>query len=354
MEQNPHSVSNTRNTNGNGHASLALVPLSDMQQMAKIGVESNFFGIKKPTEAMALMLIAQAEGKHPATVFSQYHVIQGRPALKADAMLARFQQAGGSVQWTERTDKSCAATFAHPQGGKCDIRWTLDDAKRAGLLNGKSNWNQYPRQMLSARVVSEGVRAVFPGVLGGFYTPEEVGQFEPVAAAPVAYSRPEPQTPVLTDEADVIDVVAEKTSEQMFNEDPVTGTGNSSWSLSKPKAAPVRKKQPVAAMDEGADWQTARFIKGNSQDKTSKAGKAYKQWGVFVEIDGAEKAEWLNTIDRDLGATVDALAPGENVLLQVKVDDYGRKLGAIRTADVPTKHEQAAPAEEMADSDIPL
>jgi hypothetical protein len=343
MEQNPHSVSNTRNTNGNGHASLALVPLSDMQQMAKIGVESNFFGIKKPTEAMALMLIAQAEGKHPATVFSQYHVIQGRPALKADAMLARFQQAGGSVQWTERTDKSCAATFAHPQGGKCDIRWTLDDAKRAGLLNGKSNWNQYPRQMLSARVVSEGVRAVFPGVLGGFYTPEEVGQFEPVAAAPVTYARPEPQTPVLTDEDDVIDVVPERI--RNIAEDVVR--------LNTPDAK-LRKRQPVASMDEGADWQTARFIKGNRQDKTSKAGKGYTQWGVFVEIDGADKAEWLNTIDRDLGATVDALEAGENVLLQVKVDDYGRKLAAIRTADVPSKHEQAAPAEEMADSDIPF
>jgi hypothetical protein len=338
MEQNPQSVSNTRNTNGNGHASLALVPLSDMQQMAKIGVESNFFGIKKPTEAMALMLIAQAEGKHPATVFSQYHVIQGRPALKADAMLARFQQAGGSVQWTERTDKACAATFAHPQGGKCDIRWTLDDAKRAGLLNGKSNWNQYPRQMLSARVVSEGVRAVFPGVLGGFYTPEEVSQFEPVAAAPVSYARPEPQTPVLTDQPEVVEAEFEEVKPE-----PVRAA----------KSEPIRKKQPVAALDEGADWQTARFIKGNRQEKTSKAGKAYKQWGVFVEIDGAEKAEWLNTIDRDLGATVDALAPGENVLLQVKVDDYGRKLGAIRTADVPTKHEEKAQDAEDLD-EIPF
>lgn len=323
MESNPNSVSNTRNTNGNGHASLALVPLSDMQQMAKIGVESNFFGIKKPTEAMALMLIAQAEGKHPATVFSQYHVIQGRPALKADAMLARFQQAGGSVQWTERTDKACTATFSHPQGGGCEIRWTLDDAKRAGLLNGKSNWNQYPRQMLSARVVSEGVRAVFPGVLGGFYTPEEVGQFE--SPAPVKYARPETPAPLLTDEpheveSDVIDVVAERV---------------------EPKA-PIRKKQPVAAMDEGADWTTARFIKANRQDKTSKAGKGYTQWGVFVEIDGAEKAEWLNTINREVGETIDALENGENVLLQITVDDYGRKLGAIRTSDVPSKHEEKA------------
>ena len=121
----------------------------------------------------------------------------------------------------------------------------------------------------------------------------------------------------------------------------------------QPKA-PVRKKQPVAAMDEGADWTRARFIKGNRQDKTSKAGKAYTQWGAFVEIDGADKAEWLNTIDRDLGETVDALEAGENVLLQVKTDDYGRKLAAIRTADVPEKHEHKAPATEMADDDIPF
>jgi hypothetical protein len=334
MEQNPQSVSNTRNTNGNGHASLALVPLSDMQQMAKIGVESNFFGIKKPTEAMALMLIAQAEGKHPATVFSQYHVIQGRPALKADAMLARFQQAGGSVQWTERTDKACAATFAHPQGGKCDIRWTLDDANRAGLLSGKSNWNQYPRQMLSARVVSEGVRAVFPGVLGGFYTPEEVSQFEPVAAAPVSYARPEPQATMLTDEPEVVEAEFEEVKPE-----PV-------------KAEPIRKKQPVAAMEDGADWQTARFIKGNRQDKTSKAGKPFTKWGAFLEIDGAEKAVWANTINRDLGETIDALEQGETVLVQTKATDFGLDVVGIRTADVPTKHEEKAT--ELAEDDIPF
>jgi hypothetical protein len=161
-----------------------------------------------------------------------------------------------------------------------------------------------------------------------------------VAAAPVIYARPEPQTPVLTDEADIIDVVAERV---------------------EPKA-PIRKKQPAAAMEDGADWTTARFIKGNRQDKTSKAGKSYTAWGVFVQIDGAEKAEWLNTIDRDLGETVEALEAGENVLLQVKTDDYGRKLGAIRTADVPSKHEEKqgiyshehAKAEELADSDIPF
>ncbi len=328
MEQNPHSVSNTRNTNGNGHASLALVPLSDMQQMAKIGVESNFFGIKKPTEAMALMLIAQAEGKHPATVFSQYHVIQGRPALKADAMLARFQQAGGSVQWTERTDKACAATFAHPQGGKCDIRWTLDDAKRAGLLSGKSNWNQYPRQMLSARVVSEGVRAVFPGVLGGFYTPEEVGQFESVAAAPVTYARPEPQTPVLTDEAEVIDVVPERI--RNIAEDVVK--------LNTPDAK-LRKKQPVAASPHAADYETVTFLKASRKTGTSAKGREWTRWGALVSRNGSDV--WLNTFDEKFGAIIDEAQQGDALNVELKEGERGIDIIDLRAGDVPDKTETA-------------
>lgn len=159
------------------------IPLTEMQEMAKIGVESNFFGIKKPMEALALMLIAQSEGKHPATVFSQYHVIQGRPALKSDAMLARFQQAGGKVEWHDHTNEKVSATFIHPQGGALTVDWDMPRAKEAGLT-GKDNYKKFPRQMLRARVISEGVRAVYPGVLQGMYTPEEVGEFEAPRTAP--------------------------------------------------------------------------------------------------------------------------------------------------------------------------
>jgi hypothetical protein len=190
------------------------------------------------------------------------------------------------------------------------------------------------RAMAQTRAISRACRSAFAHVVvligGGLETtPAEEVPAEGFSDSP----RPAPaprQVPRLAEE--IIDVVAQRV---------------------EPKA-PIRKKQPAAAMEDGADWTTARFIKGNRQDKTSKAGKSYTQWGVFVEIDGAEKAEWLNTIDRDLGETVDALEAGENVLLQVKTDDYGRKLGAIRTADVPTKHEQAAPAVEMAEDDIPF
>ena len=158
-----------------------LVPYQDIEKMAKSVAASGLFGIKTRDEAIALMLVAQAEGAHPAQAARDYHVIQGRPALKADSMLARFQAAGGAVKWTSYTDNKVAGIFSHPQGGELEIEWTIDRAKAAGLT-GKQTWKQYPRQMLRARVISEGIRTVYPGVAVGVYTPEEVGDFD---AAPV-------------------------------------------------------------------------------------------------------------------------------------------------------------------------
>jgi hypothetical protein len=190
------------------------------------------------------------------------------------------------------------------------------------------------RAMCQTRAISRACRSAFAHVVvligGGLETtPAEEVPAEGFSDSP----RPTPtprQVPRLNE--DIIDVVAERV---------------------EPKA-PIRKKQPVAAMDEGADWTTARFIKGNRQDKTSKAGKPFTKWGAFLEMDGAEKAVWANTINRDLGETIDALEQGEMVLVQTKATDFGLDVVAIRTSDVPSKHQEAAPATELADSDIPF
>lgn len=154
-----------------------LVPVNDIEKMANAIAKSNFFGMKTPEQAMALMFIAQAEGRHPATAAQEYHIIQGKPALKADAMMARFQAAGGKVEWLAYTDTEVKGKFSHPQGGTVEISWTIAMANAAKLTN-KDTWKQYPRQMLRARVISEGIRTVYPGVAVGVYTPEEVQDFD--------------------------------------------------------------------------------------------------------------------------------------------------------------------------------
>lgn len=154
-----------------------LIAYNDIERIGTVIAKSKLFGMKTPEEAIALCLIAQAEGKHPATAAMEYNVIQGKPALKADAMLARFQAAGGKVAWGEYTDKRVSGVFSHPQGGSVEIVWSIEMATKLGF-HIKDNWKKFPRAMMRARCISEGVRTVYPGIAVGVYTPEEVQDFD--------------------------------------------------------------------------------------------------------------------------------------------------------------------------------
>jgi len=162
-----------------------IVSFSEMDQMAGAIAQSGLFGMKDKNSVLALMAVAQAEGLHPATAARDFHIIQGRPALKADAMLARFQNAGGKVDWKEYTDERVTGVFEHPNGGSLAVTWTLEQAGRIGLVKPGSGWQKFPRAMLRSRCISEGIRSVFPGSVTGFYSPEEVESFEDKPAAPL-------------------------------------------------------------------------------------------------------------------------------------------------------------------------
>ena len=155
----------------------AIVPFQEMQSMAEAIAASGLFGMKDKNSVLALMAVAQSEGLHPATAARDFHIIQGRPALKADAMLARFQNAGGKVDWKEYTDDKVTGVFSHPNGGELAVTWTIEQASRIGLVKPGSGWQKFPRAMLRSRCISEGIRSVFPGSVTGFYTPEETETF---------------------------------------------------------------------------------------------------------------------------------------------------------------------------------
>lgn len=178
---------------------------SDIERMADAVVKSNLFNMKTKEQAITLMLIAQAEGMHPVQAALEFDIIQNRPARKSVALLARYQNAGGKVRWTEMTDTAVTGVFIHPASPEpVSIRWTIDDAKRAGLTS-KDNWRSYPRAMLRARVISEGVRASYPGAGAvGIYTVEEVQDMPPAQPAPVLRIA----TPAQTSAAPTIDVEA--------------------------------------------------------------------------------------------------------------------------------------------------
>jgi hypothetical protein len=105
-----------------------------------------------------------------------YHVIEGRPTMRADAMVARFCRNGGDYEITKWTDKVCAIKFAWTRNGKpksFEYEFTMDDANRAKLVKSGGSWEKTPKQMLFARCVSMGLRSFVPELFAGCCLPDE-------------------------------------------------------------------------------------------------------------------------------------------------------------------------------------
>ena len=198
-----------------------LQSLDEIERVAaKLSVSGLMGKDTKPEAVFGLMLLCKCEGLDPIAAMKRYHIIEGRPSMRADAMQAEFIAHGGGVVFHVRSDDMCAATFFADRSKLDDAArkravdrfeklWLLecepDPSKRSkiileiaklsmdgeegiirtyadcelkGITEGakgtKANWKTSPRQMLTARVLTEGIRLVAPGLIAGVYTPEEV------------------------------------------------------------------------------------------------------------------------------------------------------------------------------------
>jgi hypothetical protein len=152
------------------------MPFNELERLGEYIAKSSLFGIRTKEQAIVLMAIAQAEGRHPVEAARDYDIVNNRPAKKAEAMMRDFIQAGGKVEWHSLTDELADATFTHPQTGSVRIDWDMKRAKAA--FGDKDMYKKFPRQMLRSRVVSEGVRTLWPLATSGLYVPEEVADMK--------------------------------------------------------------------------------------------------------------------------------------------------------------------------------
>lgn len=240
------------------------VTFDEMSRLAEAVAKSNLFGMKTPEQALALMAIAQAEGTHPALAARDYDIVQGRPTLKATAMLARFQNAGGVMRYIERTDARVVAEFSHPVGGKVTVDWDVERAKKAGLY-GKGTWQQYTRQMLTARVISEGIKAVFPGAASNLLTPEEASDIPYTEEAERDVTPPKPATGVAALQARISTLTEEERK----------------FAIEKDRSA-IEEQRPPLELD-GTAPPTATFAEVS--DQIAKAVKAHDTDALMMAVD---------------------------------------------------------------------
>lgn len=151
---------------------LTTTSPAQLQIMAKAVTESGLFGLKNQNQAFTLMLIAEAEGIPAIKAVQMYSIINGMPSLKSTEVQARFQKSGGKIQWIETTEKKAVCKMSHPDGGEYTSEFSIEMAKQMGLAS-KDNWVKMPKQMLMARAITSGVRALYPSCLNNMYAYEE-------------------------------------------------------------------------------------------------------------------------------------------------------------------------------------
>ena len=180
----------------------ALVPVttlptaSEWQTISSMGaalVKSGLLpaAVKTPEAAAAIILKGRELCIPPMQAFSHIHVISGKPTCSSELQLALLARGGVTWEITEG-DGSCSVTFRRAGWPDYTGRYTLAEAKAAGLTS-KDSWKNYPANMLRARAISNGARVIGPDLLCGMsYTPEELGAEVDEDEQPV-------QEPVLTE-----------------------------------------------------------------------------------------------------------------------------------------------------------
>lgn len=132
-------------------------------------------GLRGSAAAVAAAILYGREvGLPPMTALNMTHVVEGKPGLSAEGMRALVYAAGHELEFIETTGAVCRMRGRRRgQEGWTELAWTLDMARAAGLL-GKTNWKNYPRALLQARCTTELCRMLFPDVIHGFRSVEEL------------------------------------------------------------------------------------------------------------------------------------------------------------------------------------
>ena len=170
----------TANNVAFGNRGLELRTLDDMWRFANCVAKSGLApkGVETPEAIVVAVQMGAEIGLTPMASLQNIAVINGRPSLWGDAMLAVCRASGvfDESQFEEIVGDTKATCTVCRIGGKPITRsFSIEDAKRAGLLGKSGPWSQYTQRMLQLRARSFALRDGFGDFLRGTDTPDRLG-----------------------------------------------------------------------------------------------------------------------------------------------------------------------------------
>ncbi len=184
-------------TTTNNQGFMIVNTLADALKVADIIAKSGFCPkafVGKSGDVLVAMQWGQEIGLKPLQALQNIAVINGRPSLWGDAMLAVCQQSPNYEFINETFDEATmtAICTAKRKGSPEVVRtFSKEDAKKAGLWGKQGPWSQYEKRMLAARACGFALRDAFADALKGLISAEEAQDYpDKKEYAKKEYSKP--------------------------------------------------------------------------------------------------------------------------------------------------------------------
>lgn len=159
--------------------------METLYRLANGLAQSGFFkDAKQAQQAFAKLVFGRDLGLSATQAMTDIHIVEGKPELSANLQAGKVKNSARyDYRVDELTNDKCCLTFLEDGNEVGVSEFTMEDAKLAGLA-GKNNWKSYPRNMLFARAISNGVAWYCPDVLNGIRVYAEGEISEAPRAAP--------------------------------------------------------------------------------------------------------------------------------------------------------------------------
>jgi hypothetical protein len=149
------------------------LPISELMNLAKAFAESGMFAdTKSAAQAIVKIQAGQEIGIPPFAAMTGIHIIQGKPTIGAGLIASRLKGSGKyDYRVIEASEKVCSIDFYQGNTKIGNSTFTIEDAKKALT----KNIDKFPKNMLFARAISNGVKWYCPDIFSGpVYVPEEM------------------------------------------------------------------------------------------------------------------------------------------------------------------------------------
>jgi hypothetical protein len=149
----------------------------------------------KPQDILVCVQWGYEMGLAPMQALQNIAVINGKPSVYGDAAMALVQASSVCEDVEEYfegegTTNPVAVCVAKRKGRKpVTAKFSVEDAKRAGLWGKQGPWQAYPKRMMQMRARGFALRDAFPDVLKGLITAEEAQDY-PDEAKPRPVAKP--------------------------------------------------------------------------------------------------------------------------------------------------------------------